>query len=67
MSGERLAKRVYESKVEGVRGRGRPPKGWLSGVRDAVEKRGMTVENARVVCQNKSEWRAIVYGGGIFN
>ena len=26
MSGERLAKRVYESNVEGVRGRGRPPK-----------------------------------------
>ena len=66
MSGERMTKRVYGSSVGGVRGRGRPPKGWLSGVRDAVEKRGMTVENARMVCQNRNEWRAIVYGGGSF-
>ena len=28
--------------------------GWMSGVRDAVEKRGMTVERAKVVCQNKN-------------
>merc|ERR1712212_1048965 len=42
---KRMTKRVYESSVGGVRGRGRPP----SGVRDAVEKRGMTVENARMV------------------
>merc|ERR1712212_500081 len=63
---ERMTKRVYESNMGGVRGRGRPPKGCLTGVRDAVEKRGMTVENARMVCQNRNEWRAIVYGGGIF-
>ena len=41
--------------------------GWMSGVRDAVEKRGMTVEKASMVCQNRNEWRAIVYGGGIFS
>ena len=39
--------------------------GWMRGVEDAVEKR-MTVEDVKVVCQNKSEWRAIVYGEGIF-
>ena len=62
MSGERLTKRVYESEVGGARRRGRPPKGWMNGVKDALKERGRTVENARVVCQNRSEWRAVVYG-----
>ena len=66
MSGERLTKRVYESSVIGSRGRGAPPKGWMSGVKKALENRGTTVENARVVCQTRSDWRAIVYGSGIF-
>ena len=62
MNGERLTKRVYESEVEGARGRGRPPKGWMSAVKDALEERSMTVRDARVICQNRSEWRAGVYG-----
>ena len=64
MNSERMTKRVYESKVDGPRGRGAPPKGWKSGVKGALEKRGMTIESAKVVCQNRSEWRAIVYGAG---
>ena len=55
MSGEKLTKRVCEKNVGG-----RPPKGWMNGVKDAVEKIRMIVENAKVVCQNRSEWRAIV-------
>ena len=47
-------------------GKGRPPKGWMNGMKDAVEGRGMTVENARVVCQNRSEWRTIVMWEGFF-
>ena len=62
MNGERLTKRVYESEVEGARGRGRPPKGWMSAVKDALEERSMTVRDARVICQNRSEWRTGVYG-----
>ena len=38
MSGKRLTKIVYELNMGGVRGRGIPPKGWMIGVRDAVEK-----------------------------
>ena len=67
MSGERLTKRVYESSVEGSRGRGAPPKGWMSGVKEALRKRGTTVANAKVLCQTRSDWRAIVYRGGIFD
>ena len=67
MSGERLTKRVYESSVEGSRGRGAPPKGWMSGVKDALRKRGMTFANAKVLCQTRSDWRSIVYRGGIFD
>ena len=66
MSGERMTKRVYESSVEGARGRGAPPKGWMSSVKKILDKRGMTVANAKVVCQTRSDWRAIVYGGGSF-
>ena len=62
MSGERLTKRVYKSEVGGARRRGRPPKGWMSAVEDALKERRMTVRNARVVCQSRSEWRAVVYG-----
>ena len=29
--------------------------------------RGMMVANAKVVCQTRSDWRAIVYGVGFFN
>ena len=64
MSDERLTKRVYDSDVGGTRRRGRPCLGWMEGVRRAVEKRGMTVENAKVMCQNRSAWRATVYGEG---
>ena len=62
MRGERLTKRVYESEVGGARRRGRPPKGWMDAVKDALKDRGMTVRNAKVICQNRSEWRAVVYG-----
>jgi len=66
MSGERMTKRVYESSVVGSRGRGAPPKGWMSCVKKILYDRGMTIANAKVVCQTRSDWRAIVYGGGIF-
>ena len=46
-------KRVYKSVVGGSWGRGKPSKEWMNGVKDAV-KRGMTVENSKVVCQNRS-------------
>ena len=52
--------------MEGSRGRGAPPKGWMSGVKDVlVKRRGMTIANAKILCQTRSEWRATVYGGGI--
>ena len=62
MEGERLTKRVYEASVEGARGRGAPPKGWMSGLKEILGNRGMTVASAKVACQTRSEWRAIVYG-----
>ena len=67
MSVERLTKRVYESSVEGSRGRGAPPKGWMSGVKEALRKRDTTVANAKMLCQTRNDWRAIVYRGGIFD
>ena len=40
MSGERLTKIVYELKVGGSRGRGRPLKGWMKGMKECCgEKR----------------------------
>ena len=38
MSGEKLTNRAYDSNVGGSR-RGKPPKGWMKGVKDGVERR----------------------------
>ena len=67
MSVEKLTKRVYEPSVEGSRGRGAPPKGWMRGVKEALTKRDTTVANAKMLCQTRNDWRAIVYRGGIFD
>ena len=51
MDGERMAKRIYDSGVEGRRGRGRPIMGWMEGVKTALRNRGLTLEQAREFVQ----------------
>ena len=50
---ERVAKVVSNLGVNGYRGRGRPNRGWIVGVKEALGKRGWTLEQARVVVNHK--------------
>ena len=45
---ERMAKRIYDAEVIGRRGRGRPTRVWIDGVKDFFRGRGLTLEQARV-------------------
>ena len=60
MNDERMAKRVYVSGVDGRRGRGRPSRVWMDGVKEALNKRGWTLEQARTTVHDRVEWRRIV-------
>ena len=60
MSEERVAKRVYDSGVDGRRGRGRPNRVWMDGVKEALHERGLTLEQARVNVHDRAEWRRLL-------
>ena len=62
MGDERLAKRVYESDVRGVRRRGRPRKCWMDGVKETLERKGLNIQEAKVSVQDRSEWRSVCRG-----
>ena len=48
MGDERMAKRVYESDVRGVRRRGRPRKCWMVGVKEVLARKGLNIQEAKV-------------------
>ena len=56
-----MARRVLMAEVSGVRVRGRPGLGWMSGVKVALGNRGMTVEAARQCAKHRKAWRALVH------
>ena len=60
MDGERLVKKINGSDARGVRLRGRPRMGWMDGVKRALDARGMSVEQGRVVARDRDEWKAVV-------
>ena len=62
MGNERMVKRMYESQVRGGRGRGRPRKEWLGGVKEILERRGLSIQEAKVVVRDRNEWRGVCRG-----
>ena len=40
--------------------RGRQQTGWMDSVKRAVNGRGMSVEQGRMIVRDRSEWRALV-------
>ena len=58
----RMVKRVMNSEVSGNRGRGRPRCVWMDGVKRAVEKRGVSVQEARKKASDRGDWRKFVDG-----
>ena len=67
MGNERLVKRVYDSEVRGVRRKGRPRKRWMNGVKETLERKGLNIQEAKVSVQDRSGWRSICRGGGLFD
>ena len=53
--------RVIMGSVEGNRGRGRPRRRWMDGVREALERRGV-IGDGRDLVGDRIEWRGVVYG-----
>ena len=64
MDEERLVKRVMMCEIEGGRGRGRPGKRWLDGVKEVVKDIGLTWEGAIELARDRGGWREVV-GAGI--
>ena len=60
MVDERIAKRVYESGVEGRQGRVRTNSVWIDEVRKALNNRGLTLEQERMTVHDRVEWRDFV-------
>ena len=48
MGDERMAKRVYESDVRGVKRRGRLRKRWMDGVKGVLARKGLNIHKAKV-------------------
>ena len=55
MGDERIAKKVYESEVRGVRGRGRPRKCWPDGVKEVLARKGLNIQEEKVSVQDRNE------------
>jgi len=62
MNDGRLAKKVLISEVEGVRGRGRPRGGWVSGVKELLRDRGLGWEEGLRLTEDRNEWKRVVRG-----
>ena len=63
---ERMAKKVYQSKVSGEPGRGRPPMTWECKVEQYLKERvggGLrSLEAAKVACSDRKLWRPFCHG-----
>ena len=60
MEEDQLVKRIVGSDVRGVRLRGRSKTGWIDGVIRALNERGMSVEQGRMIVCDRSKWRIVV-------
>ena len=59
---ERMAKRVYEYDVRGIRRRGRNRKCWLDGVQEVLAREGLNIQEEKVRVQDRNEWRSTCRG-----
>ena len=57
-----MARRIYDSWEEGGRGRGRPHRRWLDGVVSALGVKGLTLEQAGKIVNDRPVWRRLING-----
>ena len=55
MEGGRLVKKIYRTVVEGNRERGRPKRRWMDGVKDCLNVRGITIQEAKECVKDRRE------------
>ena len=60
MAEGRLVKKITRSDVRGVRPRGRPRTGWMDSVKRALDARGLSVAQGRMIVHDRNAWRAVV-------
>ena len=51
---------ITRSDVVGGRPRGRPHTGWMDSVKRALDARGLSVAQGRMIVRDRNEWRAVV-------
>ena len=61
MNEERIVKKVFNSEVDGERGRGRPKLRWMDGVSELLNRRGLGLQEGVRVAGDRREWRRIVH------
>ena len=59
-----LWKKIYRADIEGNKGRGRPSKRWMNGVKDCLNISKLTIQKAIERIKDRNVWRRIVGGGG---
>src|SRR5215470_15000758 len=59
----RLVRRVFEDMVRESRGRGRPKRRWMDGVKEVIAMRGVG-DDGRELVVDRLGWKVIVYGAG---
>ena len=58
MNKTRSVKKIFEGKLEGRRGRGRPRLRWMNDVEDGLRK--LSVKRRRTKALNREEWASII-------
>ena len=59
---EGITKRVYVGVCAGSRSVGRAQNRWIDIVKKCLKKRGLDVRQAKIMVQDRSEWRGFVRG-----
>jgi hypothetical protein len=62
MEDSRLARRIWEAKTTTKRDKGRPKETWDNTIAKNIQKRGNTVNEARIVTQDRKNWKRFVRG-----
>ena len=62
MESDRIANKVYVGECASSRSVGMPQNIWINTVRCCLRKRGLDVKEAKIMVQDKCEWRWFVRG-----
>ena len=65
MEDNRLARKVYESEMQGPICRGRPCKGWIDGVKEVLSKRSLNIQKAEECIKDWQEWCSVCQGNDV--